>query len=282
MKSNNYIKIKYSNKFSDAKCVRSSKKQSCVIFIHGFSETSDCWNAIVKKLKNYSNFITYDCIGHGNNSHLWREVSVSAYVEQARTIIKFIKNNKMFNSATVVGHSQGAYIAAKLALEEPNTINGLMLVSPFFNMKPATKEIWTNFLKLVQAKDIERFWDLNSSLLLGPKSGVWQNNRLKEISRRLKVFNNKQVEKLIEVLLDININSDIRVLAEKPICLIHGEYDVMFPKYYSEDILRLIPKAKYSVIKGANHLLVEMQDEITEELQELLIAVGLDKTMGIN
>lgn len=264
------MEIQFSERYSAAKIFRMENKKCCVVFVHGFSESKTCWDDIVHHVKKYSNVVTYDCLGHGNNSDLWEEASFNTYVVQLKELITFLKQEEKFNKIILVGHSQGAAIAVQYTLQNFNNIDKLILISPFTYIAEPLKATWTNFLELVRRGDEELFWDINSSLLLGQKSEKWSHLRGDSIQYRLEFFSKKQLIFLIKALLNVNVVGDISILHSKLSSLIHGEYDTMFPNYYSKEILKLVPQADYIQVDHANHLLIELEPYVSQTIIQVI------------
>ncbi|MCM3737307.1 alpha/beta hydrolase [Bacillus cytotoxicus] len=268
------MEIQFSKRYSAAEIFHTESKEYCVVFVHGFSESKTCWDDIVRHIQKHSNVVTYDCLGHGNNSDLWEETSFNAYVTQLKELITFLKQEEKFNKIILVGHSQGAAIATQYTLQHFDNIDKLILISPFTYIAEPLKATWTNFLELVKRGDEELFWDINSSLLLGPKSEKWSHLRGDSIQHRLDFFSKKQLVFLIKALLNVNVVGDISTLHNKLACLIHGEYDTMFPNYYSKEILKSVPQAKYIQVSNANHLLVELEPYVSQTIIQVISEIA--------
>lgn len=266
--------FQFSNIYSAGDIQRIANKECCIVFVHGFSESKACWGDIVDQVKDHANVVTYDCIGHGNNSDLWHQASFETYVDQLKSLINFLKLEEKFKKIILVGHSQGAAIAAQYTLRHPDNVEKLMLISPFTYVAEPLKALWTNFLKLVQRSDMELFWNINSSLLLGPKSKIWSDFRENSIQERLEVFSQDQVSLLIKALLEVNVVGDMSILHNKLTHLIHGEYDTMFPNYYSKEIIRLIPEANFIKVDDANHLLIELEPHISQAIIKNIVEIN--------
>ncbi|TCP68328.1 alpha/beta fold hydrolase [Baia soyae] len=262
--------LPFSSLYSMAYMNRNVNKNCCFVFVHGFSESGVCWDDIINPIKDHANFVTYDCVGHGNNAHLWERVSFHTYVHQLGELVSYLKERECFCNIILVGHSQGAAIVSQYAINSAKNVDGLILISPFFYIGAPLKALWTNFLQLVEQGEIRRFWDVNSSLLLGPKSESWAQYREDSIQQRLNFFTKEQLTVLIKTLLSLQITGEISTFNHKPMYLIHGQYDLMFPNYYSKEIQKQVPVAKYIEVDGANHLLIECESEIRQVLLDVV------------
>lgn len=244
-----------------------------IVCVHGFSESGECWDNIFDKLHGKANLVSYDCLGHGKNKKLWPQVTFKSYVDQLGVIVSNLKKQNAKRKIVLVGHSQAAAIVAQFALSNVKLVDGLMLISPFLEIKEPLKALWSHFIEFVKEGKRKEMWSINSALLLGPKSKVWSDFRKKAIQHRLDFFQQDHLVVLLQALLSIKITGDLAKLSHLPMHIVHGQRDTMFPTYYSEDILKVLPNAKYVEIKDAVHLLVELEPEVIKSLGELIQSV---------
>lgn len=254
--------------------VEKSTSSCWVICVHGFSESGECWNSIFDQLRGRANLLAYDCLGHGANKEFWRDVSFRAYVDQLGEIVRKIKAEDARRKIILVGHSQAAAIVAQYAIINSGMVDGLMLISPFFEVKEPIMALWQQFLKMVREGRREDMWSINSALLLGPKSGSWAPFRSEAIRSRVEFFPEAHLARLIEALLSVNVEGDLSILSRIPVHVVHGERDAMFPSYYSEEIGRKLPTAHFRIVKDAVHLLIELEPEVIRSLSELITCVA--------
>ncbi|SFX57011.1 Lysophospholipase, alpha-beta hydrolase superfamily [Thermoactinomyces sp. DSM 45891] len=260
----------FSSQYSVANIHRHENKKCCFVLVHGFSESAVCWDDMINPIKDHANFITYDCVGHGNNAHLWELASFPAYVQQLDDLVSYLKEKECFQKMILVGHSQGAGIVAQYSIQNPTNVDGLILISPFLYIGAPLRALWTNFLQLVEQGEMRRFWDLNSSLLLGPKSESWSQFRESSMQERLNFFTKEQLVMLLNALLHIEVTGDLSTLKNKPMYLIHGQYDLMFPSYYSKEIQSQVLEAEYIEVEGANHLLIELESAVYSVMLKMM------------
>ncbi|MDQ0416682.1 pimeloyl-ACP methyl ester carboxylesterase [Croceifilum oryzae] len=262
--------LPFSSLYSVANIHRHENKKCCFVFVHGFSESGVCWDDIIIPIKGRANFVSYDCVGHGNNAYLWEQASFQAYVHQLDELVSYLKEKECFQKIVLVGHSQGAAIVAQYSIQSLENVDGLILISPFFYIGEPLGALWSNFLQLVEQGEVRRFWDVNSSLLLGPRSESWSQFREVSIQERLNFFTKEQLMVLINALLHIQVTGDISTLKNKPMYLIHGQYDLMFPNYYSKEIQKQVLEAEYMEVEGANHLLIELESEVYQVMLKMM------------
>lgn len=99
------------------------KDQKPVILIHGAGSSHLIWPAEIRRLVGHT-VIALDLPGHGRSNG----VGIQAVSEYTATIIEFLAATKIFQAA-FVGHSLGGAIALQLALDFPQHVIGIGVLS---------------------------------------------------------------------------------------------------------------------------------------------------------
>lgn len=104
-----------------------NKNGLAVMFIHGSPGSWQGWVRYANNsfLQQNYNLILVDRLGYGLSSSEQSEVSIE---EQARSLLMVIHSEKI-KSVVLVGHSLGGAIIAKMAMLEPELIQGLIFVA---------------------------------------------------------------------------------------------------------------------------------------------------------
>ncbi len=95
-----------------------------VLAIHGITSTSRTWLATARSLNDRAALIAVDLRGRGASSALPLPVGLDAHARDMLAVL----DAAGLQRAVVVGHSLGAYIAARLAVRHPNRVAALVLV----------------------------------------------------------------------------------------------------------------------------------------------------------
>lgn len=97
-----------------------------VVFIHGAPGALDAFNNFLKDpdLRNRTRMIAVDRAGYGLSNFGIAETSLQ---KQAALIAPLLQKNRSYHKPIIVGHSFGGTIAAKLAMEYPDLIGGVIL-----------------------------------------------------------------------------------------------------------------------------------------------------------
>lgn len=89
-----------------------------IALLHGFTQTASSWSPVVRDLQRNYTCITVDLPGHGNSPYPERSVAQCA-TDIAHSVGK----------ATYVGYSFGARIALHIAVQHPELVERLVLIS---------------------------------------------------------------------------------------------------------------------------------------------------------
>lgn len=119
-------------------------KKPPVIFVHGSPGSWEAWSRFLMDSELQKNFhlIAVDRPGFGGSEAGKTERSVEI---QAADILEVLKLNKSGKSAIVVGHSYGGAVIARMAMDRPDLVSGLIFVASSVDPK-LEKTRWYNVL----------------------------------------------------------------------------------------------------------------------------------------
>ena len=97
-----------------------------VILVHGHTEDLHTWNNMAKKLVEKFRVIRFDLRRHGLTGPAPdNEYRLESYVSDLSMLIQHLG----VDNFVLVGHSMGGRISLKYAIENPESVNGLVLIS---------------------------------------------------------------------------------------------------------------------------------------------------------
>jgi pimeloyl-ACP methyl ester carboxylesterase len=97
-----------------------------VLLIHGLGSNAKGWSRNIPDLARDHRVIAVDLPGYGYSDKGHYQYSLSFYAQ----VLKELLDGLGVEQATWMGHSMGGQIAMVAALEHPNTVGGLVLISP--------------------------------------------------------------------------------------------------------------------------------------------------------
>ena len=97
-----------------------------IVFLHGHTEDLHTWNNMAKKLVENFRVIRFDLRRHGLTGPAQdNEYNLESYVSDLSLFIQHFE----LDNFVLIGHSMGGRISTKYTIENPEKVNGLVLLS---------------------------------------------------------------------------------------------------------------------------------------------------------
>ena len=233
----------------------SSKKT--ILFLHGFTGSSDDWRDIVQKLDKRFNKIALDLIGHGKSSS---PSSVNYYMADSLVIhIEQVINHFRLKEIILCGYSMGGRVALNFVVSKPGLVKGLILESASpgiknHNEREERKKSDEELATYIENKSVEDFAAMWLDQELFGTLRRYSNERLRHIKEE-KAKNSK-----------IGLANSLRgfgtgvmpyigaelIKLKIPVILITGGLDEKFTQI-NQSLKKLSPTAKHKIIPTAGH-----------------------------
>ena len=101
-----------------------------LILLHGFAMYKEFWKWQVKELSKEFRVVTLDIRGCGKSDHPTEQYSMEDLADDIKELLDYLNIDKVH----LGGHSFGGMIAQHFALNYPNNLNKLILMSTFANL----------------------------------------------------------------------------------------------------------------------------------------------------
>jgi 2-succinyl-6-hydroxy-2,4-cyclohexadiene-1-carboxylate synthase len=228
-----------------------------VVFLHGFSGSSNDWKQIIKMLPVKLQCVAIDLVGHGksfspDDINLYNK---DAIVAQINSVLNKLKLGKII----LVGYSMGGRAALSYALNNPLRVKGLVLESttPGIIQESLRKERRNSdeeIAGLIENSGIENFVDYWMHLPIFETQKKLPVEKLKEV--RLKKLNNNKTGLINSIrgfgqgVMPQAWNELIKI--DFKVLLITGEKDLKYTVLNSQ-MLAKIKNAEHKIISDAGH-----------------------------
>jgi pimeloyl-ACP methyl ester carboxylesterase len=235
-----------------------SRLKPALVLIHSAGGDHLSWPAEVRRLPDYR-VIALDLPGHGKTAGPGCQ-SVHDY---ARDVAKFIDVIGI-SRAVFVGHAMGGAIALDLALDHPDRVAGVGLIStgPILPIPSSIIENAANLATLPLAIKILQ------EMLLGPQTP--ENLRAIVLKRLTET---RQTLLLDDLLACDRFNVTDRLnTIQSPVLVVCGTDDKLTPLRFSEILSSRIPGAALQTMEGAGHMLVFEQPGRLAKLISVFLA----------
>ncbi|PSR56153.1 alpha/beta hydrolase [Adhaeribacter arboris] len=136
-----------------------------LVFLHGFCESKEVWNAFCQPFRETYRVIALDLPGFGKNIAPQPGYSMEEAAAYVHKVLKALEIKK----CALIGHSMGGYVALAFAEKHGNMVNGLCLFHS--SALPDSKEkkaIRTKSIKFIKKNGVSVFMDAFTAPLFSP------------------------------------------------------------------------------------------------------------------
>lgn len=210
-----------------------------VIVSHGFlvSHKDPLIITIAEHLRNQGmSVITFDFNGHGDSYGEIIDMTISKEVSDVAAVVDYAKTLDNVSDIYLVGHSQGGLVTSLYAGEHPDSVEGIVLLSPAANAHDQTVS-GRLLTERFDAENPPEYVELNGGFKIG-KGYITD-------AQNLDVYNTAK-----------NYKGNV--------LLLWGSLDIIVPKSVVEAYDNIYENAAYSKVDGASHTYMQKLDEVAE------------------
>ena len=226
-----------------------------IVFVHGLSDSLAYWKVLSENLKNDYQTLIYDLRGHGESSDDDRNTTIDLYQEDLYQLLKSLN----IENAVFVGLSLGGNVILNLALNHPEMVNGLVVMSSFPEHDEKLKNIFDDFDNAIDEGFVE-FFDTILPYTL-PDDILEEHKELLENVKveAAKTANIEGIKKGINAGYGFNLTDKLNEI-NAPTLVIAGEEDNLttldIQRKISDNIqdseLIVLEKTKHNILIGRN------------------------------
>jgi len=239
-----------------------------LLFLHGLGSSSDIWGDIPEALSRYFHSISVDLIGFGGSDRPNINYSIDKFRECVLDFMHAIKIDD--GKTTIIGHSLGGYIAAELAIENPNMIESLVLIDSSGMLDKPTL-LLQQYLDAAISASYEKLKTVFEQLA----AQRWRVLPIL-IDVFIKRINMPGAKHAFESAFHNSTKTQIgldrlRKLQDVRTSIIWGRCDNLIPLKYSKPFTETIRNAYFEIIEDAGHApFAEKPAIVCEILREFL------------
>ncbi|GAB2671232.1 alpha/beta hydrolase [Flavihumibacter cheonanensis] len=207
-----------------------------VLFLHGYSDSWFSFYRLINELPDEFHCIAVSLRGHGNSPKPEKGYSQDEMVED----IIYFMNQQHLDKVVVVGHSMGASVAMRMALQYPERTSSLILLAAFASFED--KEFIPDLLKATQALkdpvDPDFIRDFQLSTLARKLPAAFMKTVISESKKLNAVVWRETLKGLVNASYETSL-----IRYQKPVLLIWGEADQQTLKDDQDRLLKAFPNA---------------------------------------
>ena len=226
-----------------------------IVFVHGLSDSLVYWKVLTETLKKDYQTLIYDLRGHGESTDDDRNTTIDLYQEDLYQLLKALN----IENAVFVGLSLGGNVILDLAVNHPEMVNGLVVMSSFPEHDEKLKNIFDDFDNAIDEGFVE-FFDTILPYTL-PDDILEEHKELLENVKveAAKTANIEGIKKGINAGYGFNLSDKLNEI-NAPTLVIAGEEDNLttldIQRKISDNIqdseLIVLEKTKHNILIGRN------------------------------
>jgi 2-hydroxy-6-oxonona-2,4-dienedioate hydrolase len=241
---------------------RNSSKKKNILFIHGLGSSSDRWLDIPDALSRYFHpIVAVDLIGFGGSE---KPVTIDYTIEYFSKFIRnFIDCKEIWRNdddsdddsckTIIVGHSLGGYIAAKVAIQNKDLIEKLILIDSSGMLKEPTP-LLEQYLNAALNPTFESVKNVFEQMLGNP--ALFNPTIVDGFIKRINLPGAKYAfRSAFENSTKTHIeSSELQRIENIPTLIICGAADKLIPVAHSEKFHELLKKhSKLQMVENTGH-----------------------------
>ena len=237
-----------------------------LVLIHGLGGSHASWNEIEHQLKESFRIIRYDLRGHGKSHNPTGPWDLEDFLHDLQEVYRQADIQK----AHVVGFSLGGLIAQKLAIEEPNKIDRLVILSAVAGRTEQEKLRVQERIKNLEAGDLETNKELALERWFSPE---FRQSNPDKVKARLDALNQVDPTGYMNAYRVFGLGDladDLARIIHKTLVMT-GEHDPGSNIRMAELMHQSIPNSEMEILTGLRHsLLVEAPELVASKLKTFL------------
>ena len=221
-----------------------------LVMIHGWGMHSGVWQPLIKRLSQKYMLYLVDLPGMGNSRPI-EPYHLYNLADEVAEVIPGVSD--------VVGWSLGGLVAQRIALNQPDRIRRLILVSttPCFVSKagwdsgidPGDFEVFADKVNHDYKATMLQFLTLQCMQAKDRRATIRQ---LRQSFETRSTPTQSTLQRALHVLLESDLREEIPDI-RKPTLLIHGDRDTLTPVQAAHWMMQQLPIAYLRVLSGAAH-----------------------------
>lgn len=236
-----------------------------LIFIHGFTDSGRCWLACFPHFQKEYHIFSIDMRGCGSSDK--PEQFAYPIVQLGADLVSFIDKLEL-DGVFLAGHSMGSMVAYTVGFMIPDKISGIALVSTGARMHETPEMV--KELKAENEAMGER--ELTIEEMHPGHADYPDQDNLKYYMKTLKGLKSSYF-KTAWWGMSLSDQRNFLQFIKAPVLIIWGRYDELFTKEYQDEMLRLLPKAKFITYDNTHEIPSETPDKMSEDINSFFSGI---------
>ncbi len=244
------------------------KKQTPLIFIHGFPYNSTMWSQQIKKLKESYYCVAYDVRGLGDTPPGDGQFTMEMFVDDLFSVIDGLDLEK----PVIAGFSMGGYIALRAIEREPDKFLALILSDTKSEADDDAGRLKrANAINTIDKEGMDKFASDFVPMTFGQNAPQQIQETYNAILEQAKKESPIGVKGCLLAMAARTDTSLVLGNIQVPTLLLVGEQDTLTPPTVMQQMHERISNSEMITIPGAGHMTpIENPEVVTQSIQDFL------------
>lgn len=242
-----------------------------VAFLNGLSQTTVAWGLQVQRLRGRRTTLLHDAAGQGKSDPAPEGHRPAGHARDLLHLCDALGIAQL----DLVGFSFGSRIALRTALAAPGRVRRLVLVGCAHRDTPHRRWVVRGWLDALAKGGVEHVFQIVTPQVLGAswlaKNDANRANMLRAFAQRNPEDGMRRL--LMDTLLPGgDLVDELRTLRH-PTLVLRGAEDFVVPRALNDELVSLIPGARYAECPDSGHTVaIEQPEWFSERIEEFLLA----------
>ncbi len=234
-----------------------------LVFIHGWAGDSTKWESQIKFFLGKYPVIVYDLEGHGKSVKI-TNYSIKHHSQILHALLDFLGLKQVH----LVGHSMGGMIAQQYAIDHPDRLQKLILISTTTKIITSFKKRLTTLLmRLLLRVSFRKFFKILFSYTQAPEIS---SEKLDALLERANEIPPKVIRKTFKEMTSYNSSKKLSTF-NKPTLIMVGEKDPIISSQMVQTLHQIMPNSTLKIIQNGYHeIIIENSNLVNRTIQNFI------------
>jgi 3-oxoadipate enol-lactonase len=221
-----------------------------VVFLHGLGWDHSLWNRAMARFKDRYRVIAADTRGHGLSRKPAGPYSVQTFADDWHGLLVGLGLKR----PCLVGLSQGGMIAQLLAVQHPDAIGALVLVSTACRSDPAVRDKLEERIRKMQSEGPEAAARLAAQSIFSPRFLSSKPAAVEAFVQWRAAMDQAPLMEAARAAYGFDLTDKLRAVSV-PSMVVYGEDDALTPPSLVAQVAAALPGSKLVGVPEAGHMI---------------------------
>lgn len=218
-----------------------------LVLLHGLGGSCHVWDDYVPEFSRYHRVIRPDLRGFGKSDHPSGPYTLADYVGDLLAVL----DHAEIRAAHLLGISMGGVIVQRFALDHPERVWSLILVSTSSEVGPRAQAAWLRLADMIESRGFDER-SIDARRAVSPVFAARYPERVQALSEMTRQCHPQAYAAAARAVAAYNFTSELARVTQ-PALVLQGLDDQLTPPGGSVKIARSLPHARLLFVAEAGH-----------------------------